>query len=179
MYIYICFLYIADDAFNVDPLTGDDIYQTCNEGSPTSPGLDHWTPGEFRLLSRKACCILADLLNFIETGAPWPNALTQAKGSFLSKDPSRPYDALDYRILLVLPVLYRKWGTTRLRHLGPWIQTWVTDSMFAGVPGASANDAWYASSVDHEYAYIISAICSGAGMDIHKCLDKIMRRLHS
>ena len=66
-----------------------------------------------------------------------------AKGSFLSKDPSQPHEALAYRILLVLPVFFRKWVTTRLLHLGPWIQTWATDTMFARVPVASAEDAWY------------------------------------
>ena len=46
----------------------------------------------------------------------------------MQKDPYCPYDPLSYRILKLMPVLYRRWATTRLRHLAPWIQQWQLDS---------------------------------------------------
>ena len=103
----------------VQPLFGQDLMQTCQQATPSSQGLDHWPPCEFRLLALVAFNHLATLLNLLEEVAAWPSKLLHAKGAFLCKEPATPYEPMAYRILLVLPTLYRKWATTRLRHLGP------------------------------------------------------------
>ena len=163
--------------FQVNPLTGQDLMETCQASAASSQGLDHWSPCEFRLLSLQACHYLALLLNLVEEGAPWPVTLWHARGAFLSKDPSQPFQPMAYRILLVLPTLYRKWATTRLRHLGPWISTWADPAMHAGVPGSSAAEAWYSTAIDKEYANATQQIFSGASFDIHKCFDQLLRML--
>ena len=112
--IHYIFLFIARQPFDVPPLTGQDLFYTCITSTLTSSGMDHWSPGEFKLLSLIACDYLAMLLRLIEGGAPWPCDLVHAKGSFLSKGPCNPHDPLSYRILLLLPVLYRKWASTSL-----------------------------------------------------------------
>ena len=48
-----------------------------------------------------------------------------------------------YRILLLLPNLYRRWAMLRLRDLRPWVETWSVPEMFAGIPGKGAEDAWW------------------------------------
>ena len=56
---YIKFIFIATQAFHLDPLVGDDRFETCRNAPNSSSGLDHWSPAEFRLLSRFACNYLA------------------------------------------------------------------------------------------------------------------------
>ena len=41
----------------------------------------------------------------------------KAKAAFLAMDPNKVEDPLAYRVLLVLPVLYRKWATAQLNAL--------------------------------------------------------------
>ena len=65
------------------------------------------------------------MLNDIEKGAPWPEQLKSARAAFLSKDPEDELNPLAYRVLLMLPAIYRMWSKTRLRHLAPWIAEWA------------------------------------------------------
>ena len=95
----------------------------------SAAGLDAFSPEDFSLLSDTACEWLADLLNNIEKGAPWPDDLLVGKAAFLSKDNTRTEDALAYRILLILPVLYRRWASARLTDLRPWIRQWQLEGM--------------------------------------------------
>ena len=81
------------------------------------------------------------LLQAIEQGAPWPTDTSQAKAAFLSKTPESSLDPLDYRVLLILPVLYMRWANLRLRDLGSWVQSWYLPCMYAGAPGVGADDA--------------------------------------
>ena len=83
----------------------------------------------------KAYEYLADMLNDIENGAPWPEQLTTARAAFLSKDPDDELNTLAYRVLLMLPAIYRMWSKNRLRHLQPWIAEWTLPEMYAGVEG--------------------------------------------
>ena len=69
------------------------------------------------LLSLLAFDWLAVLLNLIESSQPWPHAPLHAKVAALCKDPQHPPQALSYWLLLVMPILYRKWATLRLEHL--------------------------------------------------------------
>eukprot|EP00973_Karenia_brevis_P027554 3799595-Karenia_brevis.AAC.1 len=61
-------------------------------------------------------------------------------------------DPLEYRILLITPVVYRLWAKTRLQSLQPWVQQWQWPQMYAGREGASATDAWYSMAIDIELA---------------------------
>ena len=40
----------------------------------------------------------------------------------------------------------------RLRDLIPWIETWETEAMFAGVPGKGAEDVWWLHAASMEEA---------------------------
>ena len=108
-------------AATMTDLTAEDLRTTARTTKETAAGLDRWTPAEMRMLSLKAYGYLADILNDIEKGASWPEQLTSARAAFLSKDPNDELNPLAYRVLLMLPALYRMWSKTRLRHLAPWI----------------------------------------------------------
>ena len=53
---------------------------------------------------------------------------------------------------MITPALYRAWAKTRLLNLSAWTQTWKIEGMFAGHPGVGAQDAWYSTAIDLEYA---------------------------
>ena len=54
------------------------------------------------------------MLNEIEKGTmQWPKPTLTARAAFMAKDPTKLEDALKYRVLTVLPVVYRKWASLR------------------------------------------------------------------
>ena len=139
--------------------------------------MDGWAPADWALLPLKAFDQLAVLLNVIEEGAPWPEGVLHGKATFLCKTPEPSLEALDYRILLILPLLYRRWASVRLANLRPWVASWSLDCMFAGIPGKGADEAWYESAVRVEHAKLHGNVISGAASDIQKCFDQISRLL--
>lgn len=51
---------------------------------------------------------LAELLALIEEGGKWPTGTLHATAAFLlAKDPAKCEESLAYRVLLILPTLYR------------------------------------------------------------------------
>ena len=113
------------------------------------------------------------LLNGIEEGVSWPSGLLHGKASFLLKSDTLSADPLKYHILLLLPTLYRRWGSTRLKQLKPWIDTWTLEGMYAGIPGQGAEDAWWLTSLIMESATLALEKLSGGAVDILKCFDSI------
>ena len=101
-----------------------------------------FTPDDFKLLSDATYNWLAEMLNAIEDGAAWPHDINQGRAAFLSKDSENTDNPLAYRVLLILPTIYRRWATARLRDLQPWIRQWQLDNMCAGVEGAGAEVGW-------------------------------------
>ena len=49
--------------------------------------------------------------------------------------------ALEYRALLLMSGIYRRWESFRLKSLQPWIRGWRTDELYGGMPGRSAKQA--------------------------------------
>ena len=128
-------------------------------------------PAECQLLSDKAYHRLAQLLRCIEQGRPWPDALQQATSAYLAKDPANATDPLAYRVLSLLPVLYRRWSAVRLRHLSDWIEEWRLPEMFAGIGGVGAADATWQEALVIELATAEGHKFGGAGIDLYKAFD--------
>ena len=82
-----------------------------------------------------------------------------------------------YRVLLILPAIYRKWAATRLHDLYPWVQTWANSHMFAGIPGLGAADGWFATAIHLEHLTTSHTAYMGGAVDIMKCFDQIHRGL--
>ena len=74
-------------------------------------------------LSDLTCEWLAFILNLIELGCDWPKDVCSAKAAYLSKDTNDLTDPLKYRVVLILPTLYRKWASTRLKDMKDWVRT--------------------------------------------------------
>ena len=137
--------------FEADYITGEDLMEAARNSSNTAAGMDQWKPAELKLFSKEAMEMLAIMLNMVERTGKWPTAMTQARAAFLAKDPEDTQDVLNYRVLLMLSSVYRLWSKVRLAHLRPWIDTWATPEMFAGIEGKSAADAAYCTAIATEW----------------------------
>ncbi len=85
--------------------------------------------------------MLANMLNTIEQGAPWPTEMLCGRLAYLVKDTANADAPLAYRPLLIMPHFYRRWAAHKLHGLNGWVQQWATHEMFAGVPGQGVEDA--------------------------------------
>ena len=111
------FIFISDRTHSVAPFTKEMIQNDCRHASNTAPGWDQWQRDDWKDLSDTAAQRLADLLNAIEQGLDWPEPVSHGRAHLLAKDEVPSLSAMDYRLLLVLQRIYRRWGTMRLQHL--------------------------------------------------------------
>ena len=88
-----------------------------------------------------------------------------------------PIDPLDYRPLLLLPVLYRRWASMRLWQLRHWIRQWELPEMYAGVRYRGAAEAWWRDSLTSERLAAQSVLYASIGIDLWKCFDQLPREL--
>ena len=87
----------------------------------SAAGWDCWETEEWRHLSPSATDRLAQMLNAVEKGMPWPDDTNWGKAFFLNKTHFAATDPMDYRIILILSRLYRRWSTIRLGHVQKWM----------------------------------------------------------
>ena len=170
-------LFHAKEIFDVPTIDANMLQHECMNARKSVGGLDQWTPEDFTLLSTRAFHYLAMLLNIIEEGAPWPTDTLTARASFLSKDPDDVTNPLAYWVLLMLPVLYRRWASLRLHSLAPWVDRWTLEEMCAGVASKSAEDGWWATSLLLERLTTAATPFTGGAVDIMKCFDQLERKL--
>ena len=115
----------------------------------------------------------------VETEGRWPDQFRVAKATCLAKTAdAEPFaDPLKQRILLVTHSVYRLWARCRLSQIDRWTERWAQDEMFAGIPGRSAEDAWYTTALDIEATLLEGSSMSGGSADVRKCFDQILRPL--
>ena len=102
-----------EEPFDIGDIGATDQFHVCTHGTYTSGGMDGWGPRDFSLLPLHLFTYLACRLNGIERGLPWPRGVLHGKATMLEKDPkSLGVTMDDFRVLLILSVLYRKWATT-------------------------------------------------------------------
>ena len=163
--------------YKLEAIQWERFKEVCLHGKQSAGGLDGFEPADFALLSDLAYQWIVRLLNTIEDGGSWPVDLTNAKAAYLAKDPNRLEDPLAYRVLMILPTVYRRWASTRLGDMDQWVRSWQKPTMFAGVPDAGAEDAWWTTALDLEEAHLNGTAFSGGATDIWKCFDQLNRQL--
>ena len=156
-------------------LTMQQRKDACINAGPTAAGLDHWKPTEFGQFSDNAYAMVALLFNTIEEGAKWPKDITLARSAFMSKSSDTYEDLLNYRVLTILPVPYRRWATASLHSLKPWIDDWDMPEIFAGGIGKGAQDGWYSTAAQLENFQLHKVWYAGGAVDIRKCVDQMPR----
>ena len=128
--------------FQAPAITGERVFESFAKTAESAGALDGWNPKELALLSKEVCNHIAEMLNQIEAGAPWPKSATHAKAVYLQKEGAEVGQVMSYRALTITAPLYRAWATMRLADLKEWIESWALPEMYAGVPGRGAVDAW-------------------------------------
>eukprot|EP00969_Alexandrium_andersonii_P166533 7358839-Alexandrium_andersonii.AAC.1 len=103
---------------------------------------------------------------------PWPTCLCKARVALVEKEGSDGLTPLAFRLLTVLPAVYRRWAGMRLQQLASWIEQWATPEMFAGVPARGASDAWWDTAFRAELAHIYGEQWALACVDCYKCFDQ-------
>ena len=98
-------------------LQAQQFLATVRRAKPSAAGMDGWRPREMRLLTLEAAVSIVDILRWIEEHGVWPAALLRSKAVFLSKTEQACMDPEDYRVLLIMPWLYRAWARTWFRHV--------------------------------------------------------------
>ena len=139
--------------------------------------MDLWAYDDLKLLPMDAFFYLAEIFKLVENGAPWPRQVLSTKAHLLSKDATKRLDPLQYRCLTITPVIFRLWAKIRLKHMAQWIQGWAHPSMFAGLPGRGASDAWYLAALEVELAQLEHNPLVGGALDLYRRFDQIVRPL--
>ncbi len=99
---------VTADEFPIQDITVEEFKAQCQADLKSAPGLDGWSAEDLELLSDQAYKALVDMLNCIEKGARWPQAMTATRAVFLSKDSLDTQNPLAYRILKITSGVYRK-----------------------------------------------------------------------
>ena len=91
----------------LQPITAADVQEASRAAKNTAGGMDGWQPEDFNMLSPAIYQAIADLMNTIEAGAPWPKATMHARAAFLDKAPTRDESTVGTQVRLVDPTQYR------------------------------------------------------------------------
>ena len=148
-----------------------DVKQACLKDTDSSGGLDAWTKKELQWVSDEAFKLLTEWMKTIERTRRWPSDQCKARAVFLSKNEDERADPMAYRILKITSTLYRVWASVRMGDLESWVETWADKSMFAGVPGAGAEEGWYLTQLDFEMKRLAGMQITAGSIDIFKCFD--------
>ena len=124
-------------------ITPAQVAEAFRDMGKIAAGIDSWEPAELSWFSDQACKCTARLYNMIEKGAKWPEGAEKARAAFLEQDSNKHGQVMNYRILLMLSALCRKWAAIRLSAMQPWINKWAMGEMYAGAGHQGAEYAWY------------------------------------
>ena len=128
----------------VERITGDRLLREFRHSSATAASWDQWEHQEWAFMPILAANWLAKLLNLVEQGAPWPRRRWGKRFLPVQNKTEEPStDPVVYKILLILPRLYRRSASMGLHDLHEWIRRWQLPEMYAGVPGGGAELAWW------------------------------------
>ena len=80
---------------------------------------------------------------------------------------------MNFRILLILLRLYRRWAGLRLKDLAWWVRSWQLHEMYVGLPGGGSELAWWHVGITREGALHDSSEMLAGALDIFKRFDQI------
>ena len=84
---------------------------------------------------------------------------------------------MSYRIMKITSTFYRVYGTVRSKDLEDWTSKWALKNMFAGIPGAGAEEGWYLTQLAIETNRLLGIEVSAGSIDVFKCFDQLSRKL--
>ncbi|MFM7977958.1 MAG: hypothetical protein ACKPKO_01470, partial [Candidatus Fonsibacter sp.] len=106
-------------------------------------------------MGREFCNWLAVIFNMAEEGEGWPQGLNCARSAYVSKEEEPNIkDLLKYRVITVLPAVYRLWSNMRYRHCGDWAERRAEEGQYSARNGRGAQEAWWMASLEAENARV-------------------------
>ena len=85
----------------VSPINGSRVFESFGKTKESASALDGWSPKELSLMSRQICGSIADMLNQIEAGSPWPRSANHALIAYLGKEGAKCGYVMSYRPITV------------------------------------------------------------------------------
>jgi len=149
-------------------LEGSELRRIINANTGKAAGTDEWAPAQWALLPDGFFNALAALWNLILHGdAPLPEAWLQVRVILIPKEGGwRPLSIATIAWRIGLAAILKR---TTFRS---WIQSWLTEEVAGGVPGAAAADI---HSILKEGIFECTQEemnFAGAKVDLQKCFDK-------
>eukprot|EP00969_Alexandrium_andersonii_P123205 5445252-Alexandrium_andersonii.AAC.1 len=74
-----------------------------------------------------------------------------------------------------MPSIYRIYARMRLRQMRNWTQQWAPRTLFSGVCGRGAEDAWYEVALMAEDARQADRGVAITAFDLYKAFDRVAR----
>ena len=104
-------------------ITAERVNHAFTKAKVTASGMDNWQADELKLMSLKMCARVADMYNTIEAGCKWPTGTRKARAAYFAKDESQAADPMQYRVLLIMSHVYKRFASVRLQDISEWIST--------------------------------------------------------
>ena len=93
----------------------------------------------------------------------------------MAKNPTKLEAPLKYKVLTVLPVVYRKWASLRNTSLEAWTHSWQEEELHSVKGGAQV--AWWTTALRLETFHMKHVSVTGGSADLQKAFDEILRKL--
>ena len=149
-------------------------YAIARKKSTTTAGLDGVTLYDLKHMPPAALSNFADLFRHAEATGEWPTQMLAGHVTCLGKTEA-PQNALDFRPITVLGLLFRCWGTYNakkaIRHVVPALP----EGLFGCRPGKYAGQVWSHLLWAIEKAYSEDMPLSGIMADIRKAFNYLAR----
>ena len=142
----------------------------------TSAGLDGVTLQDLKALPDAALRNFTDMFHFAETTGSWPTQVVAGRVTCLAKKPA-PGDALDFRPITVLGLLYRCWGKFHARQAIKFLEPLLPPGLFGSRPRCYAGQIWSQLLWSIEMAYETNVPLSGIIADIQKAFNCLPREV--
>ncbi|CAE7198028.1 Pol [Symbiodinium natans] len=137
-------------------------------------GLDGFSNAELKAMPADLRAMLLTLLNTFTQTAVWPQVLTQAVVSLLSKV-DVPTEASDARPITILGTIYRVWATCMTMKIIVHLLPSLPSTLYGCIPGRSPMDMAWSLQSSIEETFYSQASLAGASMDLTKAFNLIPR----
>lgn len=157
------------------PIAVPDLHACISQkNKATSAGLDGVTLSDLRAMPEAALSNFVDMFSHAEQSGEWPQQVIAGRVTCLPKKEC-PLDALDFRPITVLGLLYRCWGTYHARHAIRAIECILPVGLFGSRPQCYAGQVWSQLLWTIELAYEQGTALSGIMADIQKAFNFLPR----
>ena len=142
----------------------------------TAAGMDGVHLADLRSMPEPARAQLCQIYRTAETSGQWPQQLLNGSVSLLAKTAS-PQDALGFRPITVLSLMYRLWSSFHSKIALRALDTVLPDTLFGSRPGRHAGQVWAELCWLIELSHIQGVSLSGVQADLQKAFNHLPREV--